>query len=65
MLTTFFATGVVDSSHYKPNVVNFEPSWSMPLIAKLVVGGAVLTVVIVGLLLLLLFRLVKRIARGT
>ena len=65
LLTTFFATGVVDSSHYTPNVVNFEPSWGMPLIAKLVVGGAVLTVVIVGLLLLLLFRLVKRIAHGT
>jgi len=65
LLTTFFATGVIDSSRYKPNVVNFEPSWGMPLIAKLMVGGSVLAVIIVGLLLLLLFRLVKRIAHGT
>jgi len=54
---------VVDSSHFEPNVVNFQPSWGMPLIAKLVVGGAVLSVIIIALVLLLLVRLAQRIAR--
>jgi len=64
LLTTFFATGEVDSSLYEPNTVNFEPSWGFPLIAKLVVGGAVLTLIVTLLLLRifcgLLTRLLKR-----
>lgn len=63
LLTTFFATGVVDSSRYQPNAVSFEPSWGMPLVAMLVVGGAVLAVVAIGLFVFVVFRLVKRLAR--
>lgn len=51
LLTTFFQTGEVDGSLYRPNVVNFKPNWGFPLIAKLVVSGAI-TVLIVILLLL-------------
>ena len=63
LLATFFSTGVVDSSHFNTNVVNFEPSWGMPLIAKLVVGGAALALVVIGFSLLVIVRLVMRIAR--
>jgi len=63
LLTTFYSTGVVDSSRFEPNAVSFEPSWGMPLIAKLVVGGAVLSVIIIAVVLLLLVRLAQRIAR--
>ena len=63
LLTTFFATGEVDDSLYEPNTVNFEPSWGLPLIAKLVVGGAALVLVFVFLLLFLLVRLVRRVSK--
>jgi pimeloyl-ACP methyl ester carboxylesterase len=56
LLTTFFLTGEVDSSLYEPNTVNFEPSWGFPLIAKLLVGGAVLALIITLLLLRFLVR---------
>jgi hypothetical protein len=62
LLTTFFATGVVDSSRYTPNAVKFEPSWGMPLIAKLLVGGAVLGLVIIVLVSLIIYRKVRRFA---
>jgi pimeloyl-ACP methyl ester carboxylesterase len=60
LLTTFLATGEVDASLYSPNSVNFEPKWGMPLIAKLLVGGTVLGLVIAVLLLRFLYRLAKR-----
>lgn len=63
LLTTFFATGVVDASRYTPAAVNFEPSWGMPLIAKLAVGGAVLVLVIIVLASLVIYRRVTRFAR--
>ena len=61
LLTTFFATGEVDSSRYRLNAVNFEPSWGMPLIAKLAVGGAAFALSIIVLSLLVIVRLVKRV----
>ena len=42
LLTTFYATGEVDASLYQTNRVDFEPDWGFPLIAKLLLGGAVL-----------------------
>ena len=63
LLTTFFDTGVVDASRYTLNAVSFEPSWGMPLIAKLAVGGAVLVPVIIVLAFLVIYRMVRRFAR--
>ena len=63
LLATFFATGEVDSSRFTPNEVNFEPDWGFPLIAKLVVGGALLAVMVVAASVVLLYRLVRRIKR--
>jgi hypothetical protein len=44
--------------------VNFEPSWGMPLIAKLMVAGAILGLAIIVLLSLVIYRMVRRFARG-
>jgi len=51
LLTTFFQTGEVDGSLYRPNEVNFKPNWGFPLIAKLVVSGAMLVLIVILLLL--------------
>jgi len=63
LLTTFFATGEVDASFYKPNTVNFKPNWGFPLIAKLLLGGAVLALIIVFFLLRLFSRLGSRVLK--
>jgi len=60
LLTNFFATGKVDASHYRPNRVNFEPSWGFPLVAKLAVAGAVLILSVIVLLLWFSIRLLRR-----
>ena len=60
LLTTFFATGAVDASRFRPNTVNFKPTWGFPLIAKLLVVGTVLSVVIGALLLWIISRLARR-----
>jgi pimeloyl-ACP methyl ester carboxylesterase len=64
LLTTFYLTGEVDASRYEPNVVSFEPNWSMPLIAKLLVVGAGLLLVILVLLVRFIVRRVRRSRRG-
>ena len=51
LLATFFDTGEIDASLYRPHHVNFKPKLGFPLIAKLALSGVVLTL-IVGLLLL-------------
>lgn len=61
LLTHFLATGEVDASRYEPNRVDFEPRWGMPLIAKLILGGAVLALIIALLVLRLLYRLTRQI----
>jgi len=63
LLTTFFATGEVDRSLYKPNAVNFKPDWGFPLIAKLVLGGAALALIVTLLLLRLMYGLVRRVLK--
>ncbi len=63
LLTTFFATGEVDASLYEPNTSNFEPAWGFPLIAKLLLGGSVLVLIISALLGRLIFVRVKRILK--
>lgn len=60
LLTTFFKTGVVDASLYQPNPVNFRPRWGMPLIAKLAVGGAILTLIVTLLLVWFSIRRLRR-----
>jgi hypothetical protein len=60
LLTTFYATGDVDASLYQPNTVNFEPDWGFPLIAKLALGGAGLTLFIAVILLRFIFSRVMR-----
>ena len=60
LLTTFYATGEVDASLYQPNTVNFEPDWGFPLIAKLALGGAGLTLFIAVILLRFIYSRVKR-----
>jgi hypothetical protein len=61
LLTTFYASGEVDTSLYQPNTVNFKPRWGMPLIAKLVVGGAVLALIVGFIVLRFVVRLVRRV----
>ena len=63
LLTTFFEKGEIDTSLFQPHAVNFKPRWGFPLIAKLVLAGAVLTPVISVLLLWLSIRLVRRLVR--
>ena len=63
LLTTFFATGGVDDSLYEPNTVNFEPAWGLPLIAKLVVGGGALALVLAAVVLFFAVRWVKRVLK--
>ncbi len=60
LLTTFFATGEVDASLYQPNTVNFKPDRGFPLIAKLLLGGAALALIIALILLRFIFGLVRR-----
>jgi pimeloyl-ACP methyl ester carboxylesterase len=60
LLTTFYATGEVDASLYQPNTVNFKPDWGFPLIAKLLLGGTALALIIVLILLRFIFGLVRR-----
>ena len=63
LLTTFFATGIVDASLYEPNTVNFEPSWGFPLIAKLAVVGAVLALIMALFLLHFFYAMLSRFLR--
>jgi pimeloyl-ACP methyl ester carboxylesterase len=60
LLTTFLATGEVDSSLYEPHTVTFEPGWGFPLIAKLLLGGAVLALAIALLLVRFVYRRLKK-----
>jgi hypothetical protein len=63
LLTTFFATGEVDASLYRPHTVNFEPDWGFPLLAKLAVGGAVLALILALFLLRWFVKLAGRVRR--
>jgi pimeloyl-ACP methyl ester carboxylesterase len=60
LLTTFFRTGEVDRSLYVPHRVNFEPSRGFPLIAKLLVGGATLLLMLVLATVTLVVRRIRR-----
>jgi hypothetical protein len=61
LLATFFATGEVDASLYQPNTVSFKPNWGFPLIAKLLLGGAALALIVVFFLLRFFSRLGSRV----
>ena len=60
LLTTFYATGEIDASHYQPHTVNFEPKWGFPLLAKLLVGGTALILLVAFSLLRFVFGRVRR-----
>ena len=63
MLKTFFATGRVDASLYEPNKVDFKPGWGFPLIAKLVLGGAIFTLIITLFLFRFFYGLLRRVLK--
>jgi pimeloyl-ACP methyl ester carboxylesterase len=63
LLTTFFATGEVDASLYEPNTVSFKPDWGFPLIAKLLLGGAALALILALFLLRLTYGLARRVLK--
>ncbi len=63
MLSTFFLTGEVDASLYEPNTVSFKPSWGFPLIAKLLVAGTALALIIAVLLLRFVIRRLTRVLK--
>ncbi len=60
LLSTFFATGQVDASLFEPNKVNFKAKWGFPLIAKLVLAGVALALVVLLLVCGFVLRLVRR-----
>ncbi len=60
LLTTFYATGEVDASLYRPNTVNFKPNWGFPLIAKLILVGVPMVLIIVLFLIRFIHRRMKR-----
>ncbi|MCP4898821.1 MAG: alpha/beta hydrolase [bacterium] len=60
LLSTFFTTGRVDASLFESNRVNFKASWGFPLIAKLVLAGGTLAMVVLLLVCRYVFRLVRR-----
>jgi hypothetical protein len=64
LLATFFAIGEVDATLYQPNTVNFKPDWGFPLIAKLLLGGASLALLIALVLLRFIFGRVRRLWRA-
>lgn len=41
MMTSYFDTGVADTSLYTPNRINFSTNQRLPLLAKLLVAGAI------------------------
>ena len=60
LLSTFFATGEIDASLFTPNTVNFKTRWGAPLIAKLLLGAAVLVLMFVFFILRFLVGLIRR-----
>ncbi len=61
MLTSFFKTGVADTSGYIPGRVDFRVEWPLPLIAKLSVATVL---VVLFAVVALLFRTIRRRVSG-
>jgi pimeloyl-ACP methyl ester carboxylesterase len=60
LLTTFYATGRVDTSRYTPNRVSFTTSQTQTSIAKDILGTVIGVVVLAALLLLWVARRVRK-----
>jgi hypothetical protein len=60
LLTTFYATGQVDTSRYTPNKVSFAPPSAQTSIAKDILGTVTGIVVLAALLLLWVARRVRK-----
>ena len=60
LLTTFYATGQVDTSRYTPNKVSFTPPTTQTSIAKDILGAVIGVVVLAALWLLWLARRVRK-----
>jgi len=60
LLTTFYATGQVDTSRYTPNKVSFTPPSAQTSIAKDILGTVTGVVVLAALLLLWVARRVRK-----
>jgi pimeloyl-ACP methyl ester carboxylesterase len=59
LLRTFFDSGKVDASRFKAQRISFKPRWGFPLIAKLLVAGVVLALLILLVALRFVWRFVK------
>ena len=60
LLTTFYATGQVDTSRYTPNKVSFTPPTTQTSIARDILGAVIGVVVLAALWLLWLARRVRK-----
>ena len=60
LLTTFYATGQVDTSRYTPNKVSFTPPTTQTSVAKDILGVVIGVVVLAALWLLWLARRVRK-----
>ena len=60
LVTTFIDTGAVDDSLFEPIEINFEPGWGFPLIAKLLLATAAVSLIVVALLLRWGYRTARR-----
>lgn len=65
MLKVFFKTGIVDDSKYEYQPMNFEVGISFQTIAKLILGGILLIVILIGFTFRFIFRRIHRKKRLT
>ena len=59
LLRTFFDSGKVDASRFVAHRISFEPRWGFPLLAKLLVGGVILALLILLVALRFGWRFLK------
>jgi pimeloyl-ACP methyl ester carboxylesterase len=60
LLTTYFATGEVDDSKFVVQTVNFDVDWPFALIAKLMVLSVPVIILVLGLIVWLIVRMIRR-----
>ncbi|MEE9170860.1 MAG: alpha/beta fold hydrolase [bacterium] len=60
ILTSFFETGEPDTSLYHYEPMDFQVTWGFPLLAKLLLGGALFLIALVGVSVWLTLRFTKR-----
>ena len=60
MATTYYNTGQVDDSKYEHSPMDFQPEQSYPAMAKIAIGGSLGVILLVGGLLYLLIRWIRK-----